>query len=177
METGANTTTTGAAPKGAVSRLAITIVRVAGALSTALILLAFALTVLAVFMRYIVNTPLMWSDDASGWMLVTLIMLGAAEAYRRDIHIGIDLLTARLGRTARRVQETFADLAVLAFATLLGISAWEAVTFSRAFDAYTSGTVEVPLWLVQLPLPIGAVLLGLVAISRILSRHFKGTSL
>lgn len=176
MKTGANIKSKEAAPKGAVSRLADAVVQIAGALSTALILVAFALTIFAVFMRYVVNAPLMWSDDASGWMLVTLIMLGCAEAYRRDIHIGIDLLTTRLSNKAKRAQETFADLAVLTFAILLGISAWEAVTFSYAFDAYTSGTVEVPLWQVQLPLPIGAALLGLVAISRILTRLSKGSS-
>ena len=174
METSANTQTKGAAPQSAVSRLANWIVKAAGMLSTALVLAAFALTIVAVFMRYVIDAPLMWSDDVSGWMLVTLIMLGAAEAYRRDVHIGIDLLTERLGRKAKRIQETFADLAVMIFAALLGISSWQAVSFSRSFDAYTSGTVEVPLWLVQLPLPVGAALLGLVAISRISSRLSKG---
>ena len=163
-----------AAPKGVVLHAANAIAGFAGMLSTGLILVAFGVTIIAVFMRHIVDQPLTWSDDATGWMLVTLIMLGAAEAYRRNTHIAIDLVTNVLDRRTKRLQETFADLAVLAFSVLFGLSAWEAVTFSRSFGAYTSGTVEVPLWIVQIPLVIGAGLLGLVAVSRILNRILKG---
>ena len=144
-----------------------------GALSTALILAAFALTIYAVFMRYVMNTPLRWSDDVTGWLLVSLIMLGAAEAYRRNAHISIDLLTGGLGGHVRQMQSVFADLAVLAFAAVLGLSAWDAVSFSRGFGAYTAGSVEVPLWWVQSPLIAGAALLGLTAIARILA-HLTG---
>ena len=144
-----------------------------GALSTVLILAAFALTIYAVFMRYVMNAPLRWSEDVTGWLLVSLIMLGAAEAYRRNTHISIDLLTGGLRGHARRVQAAFADLAVLAFAGVLGLSAWEAVEFARDFGAYTAGSVEVPLWWVQSPLVAGASLLGVTALSRILL-HLTG---
>ncbi|MDE4176621.1 TRAP transporter small permease [Phaeobacter sp. PT47_59] len=166
--------TRGAAPKGAVLRAVDGIVWLGAALSTALILIAFALTVYAVFMRYLVNRPLPWSDDVTGWMLVSLIMLGAAEAYRRNAHIAIDLVTTQLNPRASRIQAYFADIAVLAFAIVLGLSSLEAVRFAQSFGAYTSGTVEVPQWIVQLPLVVGAALLGLVALSRILSRLLNG---
>lgn len=166
--------TQGAAPKGAVLRAVDGIVWLAGALSTALILIAFALTIYAVFMRYLANRPLPWSDDVTGWMLVALIMLGAAEAYRRNAHIAIDLVTSHFGPRARRMQAYFADLAVLAFSIVLGISSWDAVHFAHSFGAYTSGTVEVPQWAVQLPLVAGAGLLALVALSRILTRFLNG---
>ncbi len=155
-------------------RLAGGLVRLAGALSTLLILAAFVLTVYAVIQRYVLNTPLRWSDDVTGWLLVSLIMFGTAEAYRRDTHISIDLATARLRGRVLTAQRIFADLAVLAFAGILGWSAWEAVEFAHMFGAYTSGTVEVPLWVVQSPLIAGAVLLGLTAIGRILARLVSG---
>ncbi|MFW8637389.1 TRAP transporter small permease [Cribrihabitans pelagius] len=170
-----------AAPKGAlhtclalVLRAVNGLVRLAGAISTGLILLAFALTIYAVFQRYLMNAPLRWSDDVTGWALVALIMFGVAEAYRQDVHISIDLVTARLRGRAAKAQRAFADLAVLVFAAVLGISSWEAVSFARSFEAYTSGTVEVPLWAVQLPLVAGAALLALMALARILSRFAHG---
>ena len=151
-------------------RMARGLIWLGGALSTVLILAAFALTVYAVFMRYVVNAPLRWSEDVTGWLLVSLIMLGAAEAYRRNAHISIDLLTGGLRGPVQRVQATFADLAVLSFAAVLGLSGWETVEFARGFGAYTAGSVEVPLWWVQSPLIAGAALLGLTALGRILVR-------
>lgn len=159
---------------GVVKRLVKALSRLAGALSTALILAAFAVTIYAVFQRYVMNVPLRWSDDVTGWMLVTLIMLGAAEAYRRNEHISIDLFSSHLNGGRARIQAIWADLAVLVFAAILGYSAWEAISFSLSFGAYTAGTVEVPLWVMQMPLVIGAALLGLVALCRLLEHLTKG---
>lgn len=148
------------------------VVRLGGILSTVLILAAFGLTLVSVFMRYVMNAPLQGSDDITGLMLVTLVMLGACEAYRRERHIAIDLITGSLPLWARRWQHTFADLCVLLFAVLLGQSTWGSLAFARSFGAFTSGTIEIPLWIAEAPILVGAVLLGLIAFSRILNRHF-----
>jgi TRAP-type C4-dicarboxylate transport system permease small subunit len=128
------------------------LVRLGGALSSLLILIAFGFTLVAVFWRYVLDKPLLWPEDVTGWTLVGLIMMGVSEAYRRGDHIAIDLAASKLGRGARALQEIGTHLAVLAFAVVLGISAWEAVAFAHDFGAYTSGNVEVPSWIPQAPM-------------------------
>lgn len=156
------------APSTFLGKLAAGLSRTCAALSILLILGAFALTIIAVFLRYIAQSPLLWADEVTGWLLVALISCGVGEAYRRGDHIAIDLLTVFLRGRARIVQSIFADLAVLAFAVVMFVSTKDAVAFSRMFGSYTTGHLEIAGWIPQAPLMLGAAMLGLVALSRIL---------
>lgn len=144
-----------------------------GAISTALILVFFCVTLYSVFMRYVLNRPLSWADELTGWGLVALVMFGACEAYRRGDHIAIDLAVGRLRPRAARLQRIWADLGVLVLAGVLGASAWESIDFARDFGSYTSGRLEIQSWIPQVPLLVGAVLLGLTALGRI-AAHVAG---
>lgn len=147
-------------------RIAYGVVRVGGALSALLILAAFCFTIVAVFWRYVLSSPLLWPNDVTGWTLVALIMLGVSEAYRRGDHIAIDLLSGQLGPHARKWQVLWSHASVLVFSVVLGASAWHTVYFAYDWRAYTSGTIEIPLWIPQAPLLVGSVLLGLTALTK-----------
>ncbi|SPF81739.1 TRAP transporter small permease [Pseudoprimorskyibacter insulae] len=155
-------------------RVLTPIVWLGGALSAVLILGALALTGYSVFMRYILARPPVWVDDATGFLLVGLVMLGVAEAYRRGNHIAIDLLTDRLPPRAQPWRWVWSDLCVLAFSVVLTLSTWEAIHFSRSFGAYTSGSIEIEAWIPQLPMLAGAALLGLFATARLIGHLAKG---
>ena len=155
-------------------RAATLLVRAAGAVSVLLILAALAATSYSVIARYVFNAPPLWIDELTGYGLVALVMAGAAEAYRRGDHIAIDLVTNLLSARARVVADTFADVAVLVFAGVLGWSTWDALTFAYDFGSYAPGYLEVEIWIPQSPLLLGAALLGLVAVSRIVGRLAGG---
>lgn len=141
-----------------------------GAISTALILIMLVVTIYAIVMRYALNAPLLWTDEVTGWSLVTIVMLGAAEAYRRGDHIAIDILSDRATGSLRWALALFGDLAVLAFAVILGWSTWDGIAFNRMFGSYTSGHIEIETWYLQTPMLAGAVFLGLVALAKVLGR-------
>ena len=147
--------------------LARPVVWLGGAVSAVLIVAAFAVTIYAIFMRYVVNKPLLWADEVTGWALVAIVMLGAAEAYRRGDHIAIDLLSARATGLRKRIIDFVADLAVLGFAVIVGLSTWEGISFARMFGSYTSGHIVIETWILQTPILIGCVLLGLMAAIRL----------
>lgn len=147
--------------------LARPVVWLGGAISAVLIVTMFAVTIYAIFMRYVMNKPLLWADEVTGWSLVAIVMLGAAEAYRRDDHIAIDLLSARASGMRKRIINFVADLAVLAFSIIVAVSTWEAISFARMFGSYTSGNIVIETWILQTPILIGTVLLGLMAVIRL----------
>jgi len=150
------------------------LVWVAGAISAAMILIMVVVTIYAIVMRYIFNKPLLWADEVTGWSLVAIVMLGAAEAYRRGDHIAIDILSHRLSGRAAMAMELIGHLAVLGFAVVVGWSTWDAIEFARAFGSYTAGHIEIETWYLQVPILVGAVLLGLVATQRVLELVFAG---
>ena len=135
-----------------------------------LIVATFVVTIYAIFMRYVMNKPLLWADEVTGWALVAIVMLGAAEAYRRGDHIAIDLLSARATGLRKRIINFVADVAVLAFAVIVAISTWEAISFARMFGSYTSGHIVIETWILQTPILIGCVLLSLMATVRLVER-------
>ena len=154
-----------------VSRLIEGLVKLCGAISALLIILTLLIVSYAIFQRYILHTPLLWGDELVGYLLVTLITLGAAEALRQNDHISIDLLASRFGARYRRYLRIWSDLAVFVFASVLGWSTWITILFAYDFGEYSSGYIEVATWIPQVPMLIGMVLLALVALSRAL-RNF-----
>lgn len=154
-------------------KIASPLVWLGGAISVVLILAMFAVTIYAIFMRYVINEPLLWADEVTGWALVAIVMLGAAEAYRQGDHIAIDLISSHATGAWRWLAGFVSDLAVLGFAVIVGISTWEAISFARMFGSYTSGNVVIETWIPQIPLLIGAILLALMAIVRLTERVLR----
>lgn len=144
-------------------RIITGLVRICGALSTVLILVIFAQIVVAVTRRYLLDSPLQWSDELIGYLLVTLVMLGSAEALRRGDHIAIDLVTTRLSPGWARVQNAFAHVSIMAFALIVGMSIWDSIIFARGFGSYSVGYIEIETWIPQIPVVVGMVLLFLSA--------------
>ncbi len=73
----------------------------------AAVLLVFEVFILAlgVFARYVLHSPLVWSDEIASITFLWLSMLGCAIAYRRRSHIA---LTAIRGRFSEGTQATLA---------------------------------------------------------------------
>jgi len=144
-------------------RIVTGLVRFCGALSTALILVIFVQIVVAVTRRYLFNSPLQWNDEMIGYLLVTLVMLGSAEALRRGDHIAIDLISARLRPGLARAQRALANLSIMVFAAIVGLSIWDSITFARSFGSYSVGYIEIETWIPQMPVVHGMVLIFLTA--------------
>jgi TRAP-type C4-dicarboxylate transport system permease small subunit len=154
----------------ALGKLLRGLVRLGGILSAFLIIVALGVVSYSVFQRYVLDTPLLWGDEFIGYLLVAIVMLGAAEALRKGDHIGIDLLTGRAGPKLARFLALWADVAVLIFSFVLGWSSWKAIEFAKDFGEYSSGYIEIQTWIAQIPLLIGSTLLGIVALTRILDK-------
>ena len=144
-------------------------IRLAGMISVLTILTVFAVIIYAIFQRYFLDTPLKWGDEMLGYLLVLMVMSGAAEALRRGDHIAIDLLSGRAKGTLRKTIDLSACIAVLIFSGMLAISGYETVLFSYDFGSYSPGYLEAPMWIPQLPVLIGSLLLGFTALLRMLA--------
>jgi len=141
----------------------------AAVLSAGLVLVMLAVVGYSVVMRYFLDRPVTWSDELSGYLVVALVMLGAADALLRGEHISVDLLTARAAGRARRGVELWAMLCVLAVAGAIVYSGREMVAFSLDFGMYSEGYLEAPMWIPQSFILVGGVLLIAAALARIVT--------
>lgn len=113
------------------------------------------LVVAAVFFRYVLNDPLIWTEEIVVLLFTWMLFVGLASAFRQRMHIRIDVLLLMLPRPARAVLGAFATLATIA--TLAGL-AWFGTE-----QAIILATTETPMLRVSAAwgvsaLPAGAVL-------------------
>lgn len=147
-----------------VSRLA----RLGTWISALLVIAMTALVGYAVAMRYLFVRPQPWSDELVGYLLVAVVMAAAAEALLRDEHIAIDLITSRLSERARRWVEAWGMIAVALLSLVLMIGGWRMVAFSKMVGLKSEGYLAAPIHIPQAVVPIGAALLLLAALVRLL---------
>ena len=156
------------APSGAAERWVGHLARLFAWGGVATLLAATLAVLYSVFMRYFVGRPQTWSDELIGLLTVATVMLGAAEASRRNDHVEVDLLTARAGPRMRRVAAIWSAVSVLSVAGVLLAGGWEMVSFSRMTGLLSEGYLEAPLWIPQLVLPVGMAALIAVTVVRTL---------
>lgn len=129
------------------------------------ILASLLLVCYSVGMRYAFNDPVPWVDEAVGYVLVASVMFAIAEALRKGEHIAVDILTERLGPRAKRVVHVMGLVAVIATAGVLMIEGWAMVAFSQMIGIRSIGYLDIPIWTVQLMVPLGGALLLLAALA------------
>lgn len=139
-------------------------------ISTMLVLTMLAIVSYSVFMRYVLGTPVTWSDELSGYLVIALVMFGAAEALLKGDHFGVDLLTAKLQRAGARRVRIWGLVAVALVGSAILYSAYLMVRFSVDYGMYSEGYLEMPMWIPQTALIIGSVLLIVTALACIIIR-------
>lgn len=117
----------------------------------------------SVVFRYILNSPLTWSEELASLLFAWLTFVGAYVGFRTHSHIRIDTVTMFLPATVRRGVLLLADVGVL---FLLLVFIWQgfslvATTWSLEFPA-----MEISRGYLYVSLPIGACLmLGAILLS------------
>lgn len=129
------------------------------------LLASLALVAYAVGMRYFLNSPVPWTDELVGYLLVAIVMLAAADSLRRGEHIGVDVLTERLGERGRRITAAFGLLTVLVTGVALAVEGWETVEFTKMLGILSTGYLQMPMHIPQALVPIGGSLLALAAVA------------
>ena len=145
----------------------------AAALSAILVVLTLAITGYSVVQRYFFGTPLTWTDELSGFLVVGIVMLGTAETLRRGEHISVDLLSSQATGFLKKLVGVWGYASTAFVAGVLFLSGWAAVEFSWTIGVYSDGYLEAPLWIPQSFLLIGGGLLFLVAVTRVFDLLFR----
>lgn len=145
-------------------RFARAVARTALGLSAAALLASLATISYSVIRRYVFDTPVAWTDELVGYLLVASVMLAAADALFGDEHIAVDIVTERLSPRGKRIAFLLGLAGVAATAVLLLIEGIGMVQFSHKVGLRSNGDLALPLWIPQLLVPIGALLLLMAAI-------------
>jgi len=106
--------------------------------ASALAFVLIVVTLIEVFMRFVVGSPTIWVFDVAYMVSGASVLLAAGYALRTDAHVRIDFLSSRLPvRVQALVQGLFFALVILPALFMIGRAA-----YGKAWSAFSSGEVE-----------------------------------
>lgn len=85
-------------------------------LCSLLLVLMIFLVVFQVIFRYLLGTPISWSEEVAIFMLIWFGMLSVATAVYRHEHISISVISDRLSKKGQYFLATLVQLLILVFA-------------------------------------------------------------
>ena len=117
--------------------------------------------------RYLLSTPLPWSEELVRYLFVWLTFLGSAAAVKKKSHINMDLMLEMLPPTVKKIIQLIADAAFLGlsiFMTVYGLK------LSIQNWTQKSDAMGMPLTLPYLAIPIGGLLMAFFVFEIMLNR-------
>ncbi|MBI2525080.1 MAG: TRAP transporter small permease [Candidatus Rokubacteria bacterium] len=132
----------------------------------ALFAVLIVVTNLAVVFRYLLNDPLMWSDEASRLLLIWVTFMGAAIGVRRGSHFAVALVVSALPDSLRRSLFTLSNLAMMAFGAVFLIVG---VVVLRQMVVVQYVTIGISMAWAYLAIPVSGGLMVTYAAVRVVS--------
>jgi len=142
------------------NRLTLATADIAGAL---VLLMAVAVGI-DVFLRYVLNAPTIWINEASRYTLLIITFLGLAYTLREKGHIKVDVVVKRL---PRQVQDWMNVIGSAVFLIFIGILFY--LTWGLFWGSVERGSTSTSLWDPflapwQVFTPLGLAIIGLLLI-------------
>ncbi|NEU95348.1 TRAP transporter large permease subunit [Bradyrhizobium uaiense] len=114
--------------------------------------------------RYVLHTPLIWSDELASILFLWLAMLGSVVAFRRGEHMRMTALVASVGPRLWAYLDVVATCAALAFLILIVRPAYE-YAYEESF--ITTPALQISNTWRAAALPVGICLMGVFALLRL----------
>jgi TRAP-type C4-dicarboxylate transport system permease small subunit len=99
------------------------------------------------------------TDAYAGYAMAAAGFLALAHTLKRNEHIRVTLILGRLQGRARRALEMWAHSAGVLLAALFAFYAVRLAWVSRAINDISTGSDATPLWIPQVAMAVGAVIL------------------
>ena len=131
---------------------------VEGVLLVSLLIVSVAVLVADIALRTFLNDALPWAAEATRYAIVWMVFIGGSTAARKGAHISIDALSEALPPAPGAWIARAALLVSAASTAALAWFSWALVDQMMAFNQ-RSPSLEMPMWIVYLALPIGFALM------------------
>lgn len=129
----------------------------------ALLWVAVATGFFQVVSRFVLHSPLDWSEVLTRAVIIWAVLLGVALAFRQGAMISVDFLRQRLRGTYRRVLEHIIHTICFVFLVFL---AWVGGQMTYRVRFQTVAGLDISISWIYLAIPVGAGLAALAVLLR-----------
>lgn len=142
------------------------------------LLIGVVLTTANVISRYVLKTAFSWSEEVVVALLVLAYMVGAALCSREEGGlINMTIFTGKMSRRTQLIVEICTNIVLVIFGIVIFISGWDRCAVKIASGQLTM-SLMIPEWIYNAFIPLGAFLMIIHTIERILDciDELKGLS-
>ena len=137
--------------------------------SGALILLIGIFAVLEALLRGVFASPTKWTLNLSCYLLIYVVFLSSPYAFETHGHVFVDLFRDLMDKAApnrmpRRISAVIGYLVSVCFVAAILYAAWKMVAKALRYGTLTTTTIPIPLWILQIVMIVGCVLMLLTLI-------------
>jgi C4-dicarboxylate transporter DctQ subunit len=128
-----------------------------------------------VFGRYLLGSPLKFTDEVSGYLLVGLTFFGATHTFQKGMHIRVDVLLKRFSKKVQKRITLVMDTAGLLFVIIILVQSFRSATESLEVGSRSATTLRTPMFWPQILVPIGLAIFAALIVCDLV-RQFKTIS-
>lgn len=140
-----------------------------------------ALCLIAILVLIVVQMLARWTGevfpgapDYAGYAMAAASFLAFASALNKGSHIRVSILLNAVGPKLNRVLEIWCFTVGTAVAWYVAYYTWRLIGFALKFKDVSQGQDATPLWIPQMPMLIGAIILAIALTDHLVQLIFTG---
>jgi C4-dicarboxylate transporter DctQ subunit len=131
-------------------------------------LIALGLIVFEVVARYFIPSILPdWGAELTTYLMITAILIAGSPLVLRGQHIRADLFIRRFPQKLQVVTEAANLLVGLIYCAIVAKFGWDVVVFAQMLDIRSYSSLQFPLWIFYVALPLSFGLMTLRYLKRV----------
>lgn len=144
-------------------------------ISSILFILLVTLIMTEIIGRSFFDYSTMIADEYSGYFYLAAVFFGLAYTFEEGAHIRINLLTVGFSDKMKRWTDIFAGIASTFAMLFVLYYVWLFMVDSKEMEMLSENVSETPLYLTQIPMPVG-ILIFIIAILTFIFKRMNDDS-
>ena len=140
------------------------IFKIVRGLTAALLIVVVSVTLAQIILRYLFNSPLIWSEELARFLTVWITFLGAAVVCFDGRHLNVDIFLRKLSRNNQQVLNWLNTALSLAF---LAILFWTSIKLVKIEQYHDMSVLPLSMAHIRVAATVGAVLMAAGVILRL----------
>ena len=133
-----------------------------------ILLMIFALLIAEVAFRHFAGAPKVWTNELAQLLFGVYAVLSGGYILARQGHVNVDIFYSRLANKQKAVLDIFTSILFFIFVIALLYYGSSLAYESMSFWERSQSAWDPPIWPVKLTIPIGAMLVLLQGIAKLL---------
>lgn len=123
--------------------------------SAVLLFLIIVMTIAQVIFRFVLGSPLTWTDELSRFFLIWMVFVGAAAVSFDDKHLAVNIFQEDMAPRTRLITDLVMRVVIIAY---LAVVAYAAIDLVIVAQYNRSGALDIPFSYWRAAVPVGFVL-------------------